>query len=820
MTARRLLPADVAATLDRLRTAQRAASRVPRAERITALGRLAETWERDDSLLRETAAETAESTGYAVDMVHESLRRTLRAWATEPLRDLVEEALAPTQGTPLCSKLIVTLLAQNTPGLAVAPTFSALALGSAVLIKCARGEDRFAPRLVERLRALHPTLGAACEAVVWPGGAALEVELFAEADRIIAYGPQAVLDRAHALAGSRVVARGPRVSVAVVGPAPSDLGDVARRLARDVAFLDQRGCLSPQAILVDAGIDRGALGRALAHELEALESVWPRRALSDEEAAVFRRAVEADEARTLRGEPIELLGGVGRPWAVVVEDGRTVTPSPLDRFVRLHPFDDATGLETALGPLRHHLECVGLVGETQELVSASHRSGAARVTQIGAMQDPPASWAVGGAPPLTELLSWSRSELPGEEASDGSRRERFLRHVAQTSDAPRGIDVARARGSWVYDRSGRRYLDLLAGIGVASIGHAHPRVAAAVAAQSRRYTHVMVYGEDLLEPQIELTSRLADRLPPSLSNAYLTNSGAEAIEGAIKLVRKATGRDRILAFEGAYHGDTTGAMALGGNPFYREPFRPLVEPVDHLPWEDTKALDRIDHTTAAVFVEPVQAEAGVRIPSPHFLPALVRRCRAVGALVVFDEVVTALGRTGRWFGFEHWPEALPDVLVLAKSLGGGLPLGAFIASPELQSVLSADPPLGHVTTFGGNPVCCAAGLAALEVLADRDLPTRAADVGAGFHQSLTERIGVGGLTQVRGIGLLLGLEFDHPERTVAFADACRKGGVLLGWTLHDDRVVRLAPPLTLEKHEIDFALEVIDRALRSASGDR
>ncbi len=807
-----LRPDEVAALVVRLGTAQRTLLTLPREDRIAALGRVSERWLGDADSLAEAAADIARTTGYAPTMVALCLERTLRAWGAPQLGAVIDAALAAGSSIATPPELVVALLAQNTPGLAIAPTFTSLALGSAIVLKSARGEESFAPRLVDRIDAIEPRLAAACTAASWPGGEPVEAALFPRASRIVVYGPQAAVNRARDLAGERVVACGPRISVAVVSDV-EDLDTVATKLARDVAFLDQRGCLSPQAVLVDDHIDRTTLGRALGRELGAVEQDWPRRRLGDGDAAAFRAAVDDAEARGLAGEPIELIGGAGARWAVVVEARPAIGPSPLDRFVRLHPFSGVEGLAASLAPLRGHLECVGLTRGAGSIADICRAAGAGRVCAIGEMQDPPADWHVGGQRPIQAYLSWSRSEsAPSDDGSD--RRARFLRHVAQTSSSPRGIDVDRARGSWVYDRSGRRYLDLLAGIGVAAIGHGHPRVAAAVAAQSARYTHVMVYGEDVLAPQIDLAERLARLLPPSLSTAYFTNSGAEAIEGAFKLVRKATGRDRVLAFEGAYHGDTTGAMALGGNPFYREPFQPLVGPVEHLPWNDISALSRIDETTAAVFAEPVQAEGGVRIPAPEFLPSLARRCHEVGALLVFDEVVTGLGRTGKWFGFEHWSGSEPDVIVFAKSLGGGLPLGAFVSSQALQSSLAENPPLGHVTTFGGNPVCCAAALASLDVLTEQRLPDRAAAVGADFVRRLSQLVG-NGLKAVRGIGLLIGLEFETPERTMAFAQRCRANGVLLGWTLHHDRVVRLAPPLTISEQEIDHALTVMRRVLAS-----
>jgi len=817
-----LAPEQVADLLERLAAARSALAAWPLGERALALGRVADLWLGDEARLAAAAEAIAAETGYAPPMVAELLEATLRQWRAKPLRELIDVALADPHSIATPPDLVVAVLAQNTPGLAIAPTFTALALGSAVLLKCSHGEARFAPLLVRSLREVDATLGGAAAARLWRGGDALEAEVFAAASRVVVYGPDAAIERARVRAGERVIACGPRVSAAVVASLPN-VDALARALARDVAFLDQRGCLSPQVVLVSSTIDCDRLARALAEALERLEREWPRRSLSLVASGAFRRAVDEAEARVLAGEARALHGGVGRPWAVVVEEQEDLLPSPLDRFVRLHPFRGPDGLSRALAPLRGRLECIGLAadpGERAALAEACRAAGASRICGIGAMQDPPADWHAGARRPVSEYLSWSTeegartdAETASAKGAKGERFLRFVRFVAQTSATPRGIEVVRARGSWVEAADGRRYLDLLAGIGVAAIGHAHPRVAAAVAAQATRFTHVMVYGEDVLAPQVDLAERLASLLPPSLQTTYFTNSGAEAIEGALKLVRKATGRARVVAFEGAYHGDTTGALALGGNPFYREPYRPLVEPVEHLPWDDAAALDRIDASTAAVFVEPVQAEGGVRVPSPEFLPRLRRRCSEVGALLVFDEVVTGLGRTGRWFGFEHWPAAMPDVLVLAKPLGGGLPLGAFVSSHEILRVLADDPPLGHVTTFGGNPVACAAGLASLGVLAEEDLPARAARVGERFRAGIARLAGRGRLVAVRGIGLLLGLEFDEAEATAAFVAACRERGVLLGWTLHHDRVVRLAPPLTIAEDEIELALAVFAEAL-------
>jgi acetylornithine/succinyldiaminopimelate/putrescine aminotransferase len=389
----------------------------------------------------------------------------------------------------------------------------------------------------------------------------------------------------------------------------------------------------------------------------------------------------------------------------------------------------------------------------------------------------------------------------------------FRRHVCQTSDTPMGLVVDRASGAWVWDRSGERYLDLLAGMGVANIGHAHPDVVAAARNQMDRHLHVMVYGEFIQESQVRLATQLTTLLPDPLDVVYFTSSGAEAVDGALKVARKHTGRPGFVAFERGFHGDTWGALSVGGNPRYRDPFRPLLPDVRFLPFDDAPALDAIDETTAAVIVEPVQAEGGVRIPSAGFLPALRRRCTEVGALLVLDEVVTGFGRTGRTFALEHW-DVVPDLLVLAKALGGGLPLGAFIGRRAVMTTLAHDPPLAHVTTFGGHPVSCAAGLAALGVLGREALAARAIRVGSDLAARLGALVGHGGLTEVRAIGLLLGLEFDRPEDCAQFVSRAWDERVILNWTLHRDTVVRLAPPLVLSDPEVDEAAARLARALR------
>jgi acetylornithine/N-succinyldiaminopimelate aminotransferase len=392
----------------------------------------------------------------------------------------------------------------------------------------------------------------------------------------------------------------------------------------------------------------------------------------------------------------------------------------------------------------------------------------------------------------------------------------FLRDLAQTSDEPMGLVVESAHGSTVV-ASGKEYIDLLAGIGVAALGHGNPRVLQAIRDQAEQYLHVMVFGEFVIPPQVELATRLTAVLPDRLDSVYFTNSGTEAVEGALKLARKATGRARILSFNGSFHGDTLGALSVGGNPVYREPFQPLLPEVAFLDFNDFAALDAIDSDVAAVIVEPVQAEAGVVLPAPGFLPALRERCTATGTQLIFDEVVTGMGRTGRLFAFEH-DGAAPDILVLAKAFGGGMPLGAFVASRELMHHLSHDPPLGHVTTFGGHPVCAAAGLASLNEILESDLPARAARVGAEFADKLRERLDPGAVREIRQIGLLLGVELSDAKTTERFTKACRREGLIVGWTLHNDRVMRLAPPLVITEAELDEASFRMERALARTLG--
>ena len=387
----------------------------------------------------------------------------------------------------------------------------------------------------------------------------------------------------------------------------------------------------------------------------------------------------------------------------------------------------------------------------------------------------------------------------------------FRQNLAQTSDAPIGLEIARAEGSWLVASDGRRYLDFIAGIGVSALGHGHPEVLAAIAEQARRHLHVMVYGEYVIESQVRLARRLTELLPPPLERVYFTNSGAEAIECALKVARKFTGRAGFVAFEGAYHGDTMGALALAGNRAMREPFGALPGPVRQLPFGDEGAAAKIDSTIAAVVVEPVQAEGGVRIPEAGFIRALRKRCDRAGAMLIFDEVLTGFGRTGKLFALEHFG-VVPDIVVMAKALGGGLPLGALCGRHELLGTLSHDPPLGHITTFGGHPLSCAAGLASLNVIVRERLYQRAATIGTEIVRRLLA-MRAPEIAAVRGLGMLVGIEFRDAALARRFVAATLARGVVLNWTLNADNVVRLAPVLTIMPDEVDFALSAMEEAL-------
>ncbi len=391
-------------------------------------------------------------------------------------------------------------------------------------------------------------------------------------------------------------------------------------------------------------------------------------------------------------------------------------------------------------------------------------------------------------------------------------RANFLKHIAQTSPAPMGLEIAGGEGVYLIDTAGKRYLDLIAGIGVSALGHNHPAVVGAVQRQAGTYMHTLVYGEFLLGPQVELATLLCAQLPDALDNVYFTNSGTEAVEGAMKLAKRVTGRADIVAATHSYHGSTQGAASLMWPKDFTRPFHPLLPGISHLAFNDDGGLDRITERTAAVVLETVQAEWGIRTPRPEWIRAVRRRCTETGTLLILDEIQAGMGRTGTLFAFEQYG-VVPDILLLAKGFGGGMPLGAFIAGREHMQTLTENPVLGHITTFGGHPVSCAAGLATLRTLVDQpELIGRVKEKEALFRKLLVHPH----IRDVRSAGLWMAVEladFDEIRRTIA---GCLERGLITDWFLFNERSLRIAPPLTITTEEIEWSCGVILEALGNA----
>lgn len=374
------------------------------------------------------------------------------------------------------------------------------------------------------------------------------------------------------------------------------------------------------------------------------------------------------------------------------------------------------------------------------------------------------------------------------------------------------LEIERAEGCWLFDHTGKRYLDLIAGIGPSVLGHRHPHVQAAVQQQLDAYWHTLVYGEFVLSPQVRYAQLLAQQLP-DLDSVYFVNSGAEAAEGAMKLAKRHTGRPNFVACRQAYHGSTQGAASLMSPDYFTRAFHPLLPGIQHMDFNSAADLGKIDRHTAAVVVETVQGEAGLRPPLPGWLRALRQRCDDMGALLILDEIQAGMGRTGRLFAFEKY-DIQPDVLLLAKGFGGGMPLGAFIARREVMQCLTHDPVLGHITTFGGHPVCCAAGLATLEVLLESNLMAQVPEKEQLFLQLLRHPA----IREVRSAGLWLAVDLGNAGRVQQVIRHCVEEGVITDWFLFNDQSLRIAPPLTISEEEIRWACEVILRGLQIAGG--
>jgi acetylornithine/succinyldiaminopimelate/putrescine aminotransferase len=391
-----------------------------------------------------------------------------------------------------------------------------------------------------------------------------------------------------------------------------------------------------------------------------------------------------------------------------------------------------------------------------------------------------------------------------------TNRQLFLQHVAQTSDAPLALEIERAEGIYLYDTAGKKYMDLIAGISVCNIGHSHPEVIKAVKEQAEKYMHLMVYGEFVESPQVQYAKVLTDHLPSSLNCVYFTNSGAEAVEGAMKLAKRFTGRNEIIAFQQDYHGSTQGALSIIGDEYWRNAYRPLLPGIRHLRYNEVDDLKQISRNTACVIAETVQGEAGIIVPEKAWMQALEKRCRETGTLLILDEVQAGLGRTGTLWAFEPF-DVIPDVLILGKALGGGMPLGAFVADKHIMQVLTVNPVLGHITTFGGHPVCCAAGLAAFRVLLRGEFITQVRAKEALFRRLLVHEK----IRSVRSCGLMMALEFDSFETNKKIIDRCIENSVLTDWFLFAPECMRIAPPLIITGEEIKMACDIILRSVDS-----
>ena len=391
-------------------------------------------------------------------------------------------------------------------------------------------------------------------------------------------------------------------------------------------------------------------------------------------------------------------------------------------------------------------------------------------------------------------------------------RQLFLKHLAQTSEFPLMLEIEYAEGIYLYDNNGKPYIDLISGIGVSGLGHRHPRIVKAVKDQLDKYMHTLVYGEFVLSPQIKLANLLAEHLPDPLDCVYFVNSGTEATEGAMKLAKRYTGRYEIISCFNAYHGSSQGAASLMSDPFFTQAFRPLLPGIRHIEFNNESSLQNITGKTACVIVETVQGESGVQLPVDDFLKKLRIRCDETGALLVLDEIQAGCGRTGSLFAFEQY-DIVPDILMLAKGFGGGMPIGAFIASGEIMNVLSFEPLLGHITTFGGHPVCCAAALATLQELLESDVISKVKEKEKLFRALLVHPK----IKEIRSAGLMMALELDSFEFVQAVIKECIENGIIIDWFLFNDRSLRIAPPLIIEVGDIKNACKVIVNAINNNS---
>ena len=385
-----------------------------------------------------------------------------------------------------------------------------------------------------------------------------------------------------------------------------------------------------------------------------------------------------------------------------------------------------------------------------------------------------------------------------------TNRQLFLNNLAQTSESPLLLQIEHASGVWMYDIDDKRYIDLISGIGVSNIGHCHPKVVKAVQDQSAKFMHLMVYGEFVQSPQVVLSSKLISTLPESLNSVYLVNSGSEATEGALKLAKRYTKRREIISCTNAYHGSSHGALSVMGNEFFKQSFRPLLPGIKHIEYNNTSDLETITEQTAAVIIETIQGEAGVRVASVAYMQALRKKCTETGTLLILDEIQCGFGRTGTFWAFEQY-NIIPDILLTAKGMGGGMPIGAFISSKEIMSTLTINPVLGHITTFGGHPVSCAAAIACIDVIQEEQLIHGVKQKADLFKTYLKHP----GIKEIRNAGLMMAVEFESYEVLKKIIDKAIDKGVLTDWFLFCDNSMRIAPPLIITDEEIVEACSIL-----------
>lgn len=389
-----------------------------------------------------------------------------------------------------------------------------------------------------------------------------------------------------------------------------------------------------------------------------------------------------------------------------------------------------------------------------------------------------------------------------------TNRQLFLQHIAQTSDFPLMLEIERAEGIYMYDKNNKKYTDLISGIAVSSLGHRHPDVVDAVKKQIDKYMHLMVYGEYIQSPQTRLAALLTSLLPKTIDNIFFVNSGSEAVEGALKLAKRYTGRSEIISFKKCYHGSTHGALSLMSDNDYQRKFRPLLPYINRIDFNNIETLDAISNKTACVIIEPIQGEAGAVAADTEFMQKLQDKCKQTQTLLICDEIQTGFGRTGKMFAFEHY-NIIPDIVLFAKGLGGGMPIGAFAASERIMSVLKNNPVLGHITTFGGHPVSCAAAYATVNTIVEQKLHTKAEQKAQLFRQLIVHPK----IKKIHGKGLLMAIELESNKAVMNFIHSALQQGIVSDWFVFNDKCFRIAPPLIITDEEIEQACKKILNAL-------